>query len=689
MLMILKKHIMKMKNKRMKFLHIICTVFLLSVGLQTYAQQDSTILLEEVVVTATKNLTRNKDLPYAIVTLSKAASNNRLSRTLPESLTGLPGVYIQKTNHGGGSPFVRGLTGNQTLLMVDGIRLNNSIFRFGPNQYLTLIDNLIVDKVEVVKGTGSVQFGSDALSGVINVITKSPSFSDKNKWSGKLTSRFTGFGMEKTVRPELSFSSRKFAFNAGVSNKKFGDLRGGDTTGFQTPSGYKELSWDAKAKWLIGKDWNLTASYQQLNQANVPVYHKYILENFAINNSDPLKREFGNVSLKKSFKNSFLKDISTYVAYQNIEEHRNSRKNGSNLLRLEDDRAATFSGGIDIKTKQSNIWTANTGFEFNADRIYSKRVDKDIMSNVGTSKRGLYPDGSVYNNAAIYSLHHIQINRFLIEAGGRYNSYSIGITDTTLGKVKMNPSALVFQTGISYKLSNLFTLYSNISSGYRAPNIDDMGTLGIVDFRYEVPAYDLQPEKSINYEAGVKWSSKKSSGVISVFNTSLSNLITRIKTGAAMSGYDIYKKINVEKGFIQGYEIQTAYTPTKNFNINVGLTSLYGQSVTRNEPLRRIPPLNGQLGFQYFNGIFHVGFIGDFASAQRRLAQGDKDDNRIKKGGTPGYNVFNFYSGVDLKFITLKMYLNNILNEDYRTHGSGINGMGRSISLTAVLNLGS
>jgi outer membrane receptor protein involved in Fe transport len=156
-----------------------------------------------------------------------------------------------------------------------------------------------------------------------------------------------------------------------------------------------------------------------------------------------------------------------------------------------------------------------------------------------------------------------------------------------------------------------------------------------------------------------------------------------------MTGYDIYTKINVDKGFIQGYEIQTAYYPTKNFNINVSLTSLYGQSVTRNEPLRRIPPLNGQLGFQYQKGIYHVGFIGDFASAQRRLAQGDKDDNRIQKGGTPGYNVFNCYSGVDLKFMTLKMYLNNILNEDYRTHGSGINGMGRSISLTAVLNLGS
>jgi len=672
------------------FAKVMGRIFLIGISflcnVHSMAQQDST-LLEEVIVTATRKSDLVKDLPYSIISLKRKDAERQLSRTLPESLIGIPGIFIQKTNHGGGSPFVRGLTGNQTLLMVDGIRLNNSLFRYGPNQYLTLIDNLLVDKVEVVKGTGSVQFGSDAMTGVINVMTQNPEFSNISKWKGLLTSRFTGFGMEKTIRPELSFSNKRIAFIGGVSNKNFGDLRGGQKTGFQRPSGYKELAWDFKANIDLGRDWLLTASYQNLAQDNVPVYHKYILENFAINNADPLSRGFGYIKLKKNFNSKLFNKLVAFVSTQTIEEHRNSRKNGSQVLRLEDDKAATISMGVDIYSDISKNWSSNTGVEIYADKINSKRVDLDISTNQGISKRGLYPDGASYKNGALYSLHHLKFNRFMIEVGGRYNYYSIGINDVSLGKISIKPDALVFQAGVGYKISDVFNLYSNISSGYRAPNIDDMGSLGIVDFRYEIPSYDLKPEKSLNQEAGLKWNSKKISGSFSVFNTSLSNLITRVKTGAAMNGYDVYTKLNVEKGFIQGWEVQNIFHATKYLSFNLSATSLYGQSVTKKEPLRRIPPFNGQIGIQYRKDKYRVGLISDIAAAQRRLAQGDKDDNRIQAGGTTGYKVLNFYGGIDHRKFGLNMYLNNIFNADYRTHGSGINGIGRSISVTLLVKL--
>ena len=118
---------------------------------------DTIASMDEVSVTATKRLSQSSRLPYSITILSREDASRQLSRTVPESLTGIPGVFIQKTNHAGGSPFLRGLTGNQSLILVDGIRLNNSIFRYGPNQYMTLVDPFIVEKVEVIKGTGSVQ----------------------------------------------------------------------------------------------------------------------------------------------------------------------------------------------------------------------------------------------------------------------------------------------------------------------------------------------------------------------------------------------------------------------------------------------------------------------------------------------------------------------------------------------------
>jgi outer membrane receptor protein involved in Fe transport len=651
------------------------------------AQQDSSLLLDEVILTATRKSDLVKDLPYSTISLKRNDAEKQLSRTLPESLTGLAGIFIQKTNHGGGSPFVRGLTGNQTLLMVDGIRLNNSLFRFGPNQYLTLIDNLVVEKIEVVKGTGSVQYGSDALTGVINVITRSQEFTQKSTWKGRLTSRFTGFGMEKTARPEISYSNKKFAFMAGLSKKSFGDLRGGDTTGFQVPSGYGELAWDTKFKWNLGSNAVMTFSYQSLKQSDVPVYHKYILENYAINNADLLKRGFGYVNFKKTFTSNVFKSLTAFISEQDISELRNLRKNGSPSLRIEHDRALTISGGLDLLTDFFKGWSANSGVEIYADKITSSRVDQDINNGVEVSKRGLYPNGAKYQNFAIYTLHHFQLNRFRFEAGGRYNTYRIGIADTSLGGVLLKPSALVFQGGVGYAVSKHITVYGNISNGYRAPNVDDMGTLGIVDFRYEIPAYDLKPERSTNYEAGLKWVTKKTSGSIGIFNTSLSNLITRVKTPEILYGYSVYKKQNVEKGYIQGWEIQSMANITKRFYANMSVTSLYGQNITKNEPLRRIPPLNGQVGIHYQKNIIKAGGFCDFASAQHRLAQGDKDDNRIPQGGTPGFKIINLYSGIELNKVVIRLYLNNILNSDYRTHGSGINGMGRSVSATVILKI--
>ncbi|MEN9950501.1 MAG: hypothetical protein RLY85_1253, partial [Bacteroidota bacterium] len=211
-------------------------------------QQDSVVQMEQVTVTATRRAAEVSRLPYAVELMHARDLERQLSRTIPEALQGVPGVFIQKTNHAGGSPFVRGLTGNQSLILVDGIRLNNAIFRFGPNQYMTLVDPLIVDRIEVVKGTGSVQYGSDAMTGVINIHTQNLQFRDKPEWREKLQSRITGNGMETTWRPEIRYEGKRFAFVVGADTKRFGDLKGGDTTGFQRPSGYQEKALDAKLK---------------------------------------------------------------------------------------------------------------------------------------------------------------------------------------------------------------------------------------------------------------------------------------------------------------------------------------------------------------------------------------------------------------------------------------------------------
>jgi outer membrane cobalamin receptor len=204
----------------------------------TIAGQDTIPSLKEVIVTTSRNSVTARLLPYSFAIRDSQQMAKLNGRSVPELLDGTPGVFLQKTNHGGGSPFVRGFTGNQNLILIDGIRLNNAIFRYGPNQYLTLVDPQSVQKIEVIKGTGSVQYGSDALGGVINIITHMPHFSNQPKWAGKTYVQLTDGGMEKTFRPQVEYSSPKFAFSLSGSYADFGNLRGGDTTGYQIPSGY-------------------------------------------------------------------------------------------------------------------------------------------------------------------------------------------------------------------------------------------------------------------------------------------------------------------------------------------------------------------------------------------------------------------------------------------------------------------
>ncbi len=648
---------------------------------------DSVKRMDDVVVTATRKSTAVASLPYSVNSLSKNTIQRQLSRTVPESLNGIPGLFIQKTNHGGGSPFLRGLTGNQSLILVDGIRLNNSIFRYGPNQYLTLVDPYLVEKIEVVKGTGSVQHGSDAMTGVINIQTTSLQLGPKPNWQEKALLRLSEAGMELTLRPELKYEGKKIAFVVGASSKKFGDLKGGDTTGFQRPTGYGEFSYDMKMKIDLGAEWQLTAAYQWLNQTNVPVFHKYRLENFAVNTADPLKRGFGYIQAQKIFKSTFFKQLDIFVAEQMIGEQRYSRKNGSAVIRYEKDVVKTVSCGADLLVQFNKVWDANTGIEVYNDLISSKRSDKDGLSGSVKQLRGLYPDNSTYSNFSLYNLHHLHWGRLKAEAGMRFNFYTAKITDTTLGNVKISPSAAVFQGGLNYQLLKPLFLYANISDGFRAPNIDDLGTLGIVDFRYEIPAYDLKPERSVNTEIGLKFITRNISFSTALFKTNLYGLITRVATGAAMNGYQVYKKINVDRGFIKGWEAQFDFKPFRGFNVYGNATSLFGQSITRNQPLRRIPPFNARLGGDFTTSQWTAGLTFDHASPQRRLDAGDKADNRIPAGGTPGFNLLNLYSGYQHKSVTFRLYWNNIFNTDFRTHGSGVNGMGSAVSGMLILSL--
>jgi hemoglobin/transferrin/lactoferrin receptor protein len=224
--------------------------------------------LPEMVVTATGAPEDRHALPYSVDAVSRGELELKRPRTTPEALRDLPSVMLQKTAHGQGSPYLRGFTGFRTLMLIDGIRLNNSTYRDGPNQYWNTVDNLALDRLEVVRGPGSVLYGSDAVGGTVNTITKSRAqYSDGFHWDRDLLYRFSSAEDSHIGRAEISGNlNRHLGFSAGASLKEFGDLRGGREVGRQPKTGYSEQSIDAKLEYFLTPKSRLVFAHQTIDQ---------------------------------------------------------------------------------------------------------------------------------------------------------------------------------------------------------------------------------------------------------------------------------------------------------------------------------------------------------------------------------------------------------------------------------------
>lgn len=648
---------------------------------------------QNVVVTASRSNKNLLDIPFSVTSINDENIIYNNSRSTPETLMGNAGIFIQKTNHGGGSPFLRGLTGYQTLILVDGIRLNNSTFRSGPNQYLNTIDPNTLGNIEIMRGGGSVQYGSDAIGGTLQLFTKNPKFSDDLNYNINGQVKSISNDQEYSGRAELEFSDKNLALLSGISYQKFGNLYGGKNTGVQSPSGYEQMSFDAKLNYKIFDNSILTFYSSSLNQINVPLIHRVQLENFEYYNFEPQFRNSNYIKLTSNYENSLFKNINYTLLNTNWEEGRVSKKNNNINEISEYDKIRTLGGIIDVLSEYTENWTASSGIEYYNDFVNSRKNTLNTETKNIINSRGLYPNNSSYNNLSVFTMHSYKLDDFIFDFGFRYNYFDIMLTDENLGKINFNTDAFVWNIGSVYKLNDYSSVFGLLSTSFRAPNIDDMGTLGIVDFRYEVPNYNLKPEKSLNTELGYKYLGENMFFTFSIYRNNLSNFINRVRgqyNGLdSVSSYPVFLKTNSFESYIQGIELDFQTKITENIDITTNLTYAYGQNISANEPMRRIPPLNGKIAFNYsiksLNNL-NMRLETLFADSQLRLAAGDKSDNRINPNGTVGFAIFNLVSKIDYDKFSIVGGFENILNKDYRYHGSGINGMGRSAYLKFIFN---
>ena len=686
-----------------------------TLGTYDFVLSPITIQLNQGIIVSGSRFQSSKFLsPFSVTSINTAELKATYPRTTPESLIS-NGVWVQKTNHGGGSPFVRGLTGYHTLLMIDGIRLNNATFRSGPNQYLNTLDPLTISNIEIIRSSGSVQYGSDAIGGTVHFFTKTPQFSTNNKvlfephlivkyvsqGVNKINKSFPKVlfpGMERIVRSEATVAGKSIAFYGGFGFKKFNDMEASASLGTLKPTGYDE--YDADAKILIKKDKHkFTAAFQMVKQNNVPLYHKVVTGTYSIYNFDPQFRSL--VYLKHEFLvgDRWARKISTTLYRQHSVEERHKQISGETKQNIDLDKVRSTGATIDLFSSPTKYWTFNSGIDINYDKVNSStRITNQENAEI-ENFRGLYPDNSTAWNIALFSLHQININRFVINSGIRFNNFHITSLDTIFGNTRLMPSALVGNIGLSYMISKQVRIVSMLNTGFRAPNINDVSSFGISDFRYEIPGSNLKPEKSISYEVGYRQKSSKISSSFSLFTTILTNLITNVPTSYLgqdsilididnMEYIHYYRKENTNKAHIWGFEAETEIQLLGWLNSYGRLYYTFGQDISKNEPLRRIPPVNGVIGLNIFPGeSTHIRTEYLFAGKQDRLSSGDISDNRISDGGTPGWTIINISMGyTGLNWIDINIGVSNLFDTAYRIHGSGVDGYGRNIWLGIKLN---
>lgn len=647
--------------------------------------------IPELVITSTRVEREVFNTPQAVTIINDKQIDEANVTATPDLFRNAEGIYIQKTNLGGGSPFIRGLTGKQVLILVDGMRLNNSFYRFGPHQYLNTIDQNSIERIEVVRGPSSVMYGSDALGGVVNIITKKRTdfldpFGAEGLASATFDSATAGTSYADSwggyaTHLQGEGNSGNFGWLVGGSAKSYDDLLGGGNTGEQVPSGYRQYDGNMKLNYQFEPGTELQLGMQYLNQLDVPKTSEVTLGGNVQFNYQPQERAFTYIDYHDSNLDWF-DDLKFNVSYNNQVE-------GEEIIAKlpTETRELTEVGTIGTTLQLTNSLfdrkhRVTYGIEYYHDDYDTSKQSLNLNTgSVNTIKPGV-PNGAIYDNFGVFVQDEFDLtDRFNFILGGRYSQFSAEgeLEHPTEGKRTLALDVNQFTGSLQglYKITPNLNFIAGIPQGFRAPNMEDF--FGRVDFTSEIPNTSLKPEESVNYEVGFKYLNKAVSADIHYFYADYESLIDRVDTVDAL-GQPVKQRRNVNEATIQGIEGGFQYQFAQQWRLGGTIAWTQGRDDEDN-PLRRIPPLNGTLQLRYdYNPKFWVALNSLIANKQDELSDGDKSDLRIPEGGTPGYVVFSLGSGFKrTKDEMLSVTFENIFDEQYKSHGSGIFAPGRSV----------
>ncbi len=669
--------------------------------------------VSESVVTAPRageTVTQSEALVTTVTGEELEATGERsLPRALKAATNG--GVWIQETNLGGGSPFVRGLTGNRILIIVDGVRVNDGTTRLGPNQSLNGIDPATVDRIEITRGPASVIYGSDAIGGVVAVWTKRRAplakGADGAEFDAGVAAQYVSVVDGGNVTLDGSLATSDVGALAIGTFFDFDDLEsGGGTVPF---TGYDGTSFFGSFEVPLGGERELRFTASVHKDFDVPRTDRLIV---GFGQTQPAADVF-EFSLQDrrrwimayTDRSRFaLADVAQVRAsYRIYTERRRRRNDPTDPLRFEEDEVRTGGLGVDFQKALGEDQVLTYGLDVELDDVDSTRTDLDVPTGTLTEEDGAFAPDARYVRSGVFVQDEIFFPWFDATVGARYSYYDFAFDPFggVPGRESGDFDAFTASLQLARDLAEDVRLTGTLAQGFRAPNLDDLANNGSFAGGDELANPDLDPEESWSVDLAVDAAGDGWSGGASVFYTEIDDVIGRelLDPGdPTMTGDETYLRQNTGRVEIYGVEgllrrrlggqdspffgvVSATFTKGRQFD------DVLDPGDGRTDA-RRIPPLFGRAALE----IRPTGEAWPFdwadvellwADDQGNLNPQDRSDPRIDPEGTPGWGVLNLDAGGRLggdgSRSSWHAGLHNVFDKEYRVHASGFDAPGRGV----------
>jgi hemoglobin/transferrin/lactoferrin receptor protein len=670
--------------------------------------------------------------------------------TAAELLQNTGQVFIQKSQLGGGSPILRGFEANRVLLVVDGIRMNNAIYRAGHLQDVITLDQNMLSRMEVLFGPSSVMYGSDALGGVMHFFTVNPEFSEKAQSpkvkAGAMT-RYSTAMQEQSVNAYLGIGGRKLAFRLSASYSDFGDLRAGsrrnfDDTSFgkrfwyqatvqgkdsflrndnpllQRGSAYRQKDLFGKLSYRRGDRAEHTLNFQYSGSEDVPRYDRLSewrngMPRFAEWTYAPQNRMLLGYHLNLKGKEGGIYDEGRIVAaYQKQEQGRVSRRYQNPLQLSQQEVVDVFSVNADF-SRLAGRQEWRYGAELTYNKVQSTAENLNINTGLRTLAGTRYPDGgSSMMQAAVY-VHHLLKSgnqRWVFNSGIRASYIGLDASFTAASligayEVQQRYPVLTFSEGVAFSASKRLQLKGLLSTGFRAPNVDDLGKVfesqtGLLI----IPNPNVRAEQALNMELSAVWKPRDEVRMeFGAFQTWLSNALVLMddrlngKDSAIFQGSmsKVRSMQNAATARVSGAWASMYWNLGRGFETRHTWNYTYGRyqasEQAREVPMDHIAPAFGQSSVAWQKAKWRAEFYVRWSAAKRLEDYSPSGEDNLQyalPNGMPAWTTFNLRGSKRIgKFVMVQAALENIADLHYRQFASGISAPGRNISLTLRADL--